>query len=218
VIRGIHALLPVKLVAQAKQRLAGALPAPARAALVLAMAEDVLATLAATPGLAGIAVVTVDEAARALAARYGARVIEDGALDGHTGAVLAGARRLAGEGAAGVMALPLDVPCVTPAELSAVLAAHGPPPSFTIVPSHDRMGSNCVLASPPGIVPLRFGEDSFHPHLAAARALGIEPRVVEAPGLALDIDHPVDLDAFRRLPATTRAHAVLARLCTGEAA
>jgi 2-phospho-L-lactate guanylyltransferase len=206
----IHALLPVKLVAQAKQRLAGALSPELRARLVLAMAEDVLAALAATPGFAGLAVVTIDPAVRALAARYGARVIEDGALDGHTGAVVAGAARLKADGAAGVLALPLDVPAVTPAELVSVLAVHGPAPSFTIVPSHDRMGSNCVLASPPGCVPLRFGEDSFTPHLAAARAAGIEPRVVEAPGLALDIDHPEDLAAFLRLPPTTRAHAVLA--------
>ena len=217
-MNGIHALLPIKLTTLAKQRLSAALPPGIRARLALTMAEDVLAALAATPGLSGTAVVTVDGAARALAARYGARVIEDGALDGHTGAVVAGARRLAADGAEGVLALPLDVPGVTPAELATVLAAHGPGPAFTIVPSHDRMGSNCVLASPPGVVPLRFGDDSFHPHLAAARAAGIEPRVVEAPGLALDIDHPVDLTAFLRLPPRTRAHALLAELGMGALA
>ena len=214
-MNGIHALLPIKLTTLAKQRLSAALPPGIRARLALTMAEDVLAALAATPGLSGIAVVTVDGAAHTLAARYGARVIEDGALDGHTGAVVAAARRLAADGAEGVLALPLDVPGVTPAELATVLAAHGPGPAFTIVPSHDRMGSNCVLASPPGVVPLRFGDDSFHPHLAAARAAGIEPRVVEAPGLALDIDHPVDLAAFLRLPPRTRAHALLAELGMG---
>jgi 2-phospho-L-lactate guanylyltransferase len=189
---GVHALLPVKAIGEAKQRLAAVLPAPLRARLALAMAEDVLAALAATPGLAGVAVVTVDAGAAALAA------------------VVAGARRLAAEGATGVLALPLDVPCVTPAEIAAVLAAHGPAPAFTIVPSHDRMGSNAVLASPPGCVKLRFGEDSFGPHLAAARAAGLVPRIVEAPGLALDIDTRADLAALLRRPATTRAHAVLA--------
>ncbi|WP_270933336.1 2-phospho-L-lactate guanylyltransferase [Falsiroseomonas oryzae] len=207
---GVHALLPIKLVAQAKQRLARALSAEMRARLALAMAEDVLAALAATPGLAGITVVTADPAAAALAERYGARVIQDGALDGHTGAVLAGTRRLAAEDAAGVLALPLDVPCVTPAEIAAVLDAHGAPPAFTIVPSHDRMGSNCVVVSPPGAVPLRFGDDSFAPHLAAARAAGIAPRTLDLPGLALDIDHPADLAALLRRAPTTRAHALLA--------
>jgi 2-phospho-L-lactate/phosphoenolpyruvate guanylyltransferase len=45
---------------------------------------------------------------------------------------------------------------------------------------------------------LRFGDDSFLPHLAAARALGIEPTIVKLPGIGLDIDQPRDLQAFRR--------------------
>jgi 2-phospho-L-lactate guanylyltransferase len=209
-MRDIWALVPIKLTVHAKQRLSAVLPPPVRQRLALAMATDVLAALAATPGLAGLAVVTVDEEAAALARAHGARVITDGALDGHTGAVEAGARRLAADGAQAVLTMPLDVPGATPAEISRVLAAsqHGTR-SFTIVPAHDRMGSNCVVSSPPGCVKLRFGEDSFHPHLAASRAAGIEPTIVEAPGIALDIDHPADLDAFLALPPTTRAHAVL---------
>jgi 2-phospho-L-lactate guanylyltransferase len=48
-------------------------------------------------------------------------------------------------------------------------------------------------------VALRFGEDSYFPHLAAARARGLEPRVVHLPGFAMDIDHPADVAAFARL-------------------
>ena len=40
-----------------------------------------------TARLAGIMVNTVDPTAAALAASYGARVVTEGALDGHTGAV-----------------------------------------------------------------------------------------------------------------------------------
>ena len=209
---GIWALVPIKATQQAKQRLAGVLPAAARQRLALAMAADVLAALAATLGLAGIAVVTLDAAAATLARQHGARIIEDGAADGHTGAVEAGARMLAAAGADGVLTMPIDVPAATPAEIAAVLAAHGSAPAFTIVPAHDRLGSNAILASPPGRVKLRFGEDSFRPHLAAARHAGIEPRIVEARGIGLDIDHPIDLDAFLRLPPTTRTHALLAEL------
>lgn len=209
---GIWALVPIKATHRAKQRLAGVLDQEARRRLALAMAADVLAALAATPGLAGLAVVTRDGEAAALARGFGARIIEDGAEAGHTGAVEAGARRLAAGGAGGVLALPGDIPAATPEELAAVLAAHGPAPAFTIVPSHDRLGSNAVLASPPGCVTLRFGEDSFVPHLEAARRAGIAPRIVEAPGIALDLDHPADLEAFLRLPPRTRSHALLAAL------
>ena len=82
------------------------------------------------------------------------------------------------------------------AEIAVVLEASRPAPSVTIVPAHDERGSNAVLCSPPMAMPLRFGDDSFLPHLAAARALGIEPAIVQLPGISLDIDHPADLQAF----------------------
>jgi 2-phospho-L-lactate guanylyltransferase len=154
--------------------------------------------------------VTIDPAAQELARRYGARVLEEGATDGHTGAVAAAARRLAGEGAAGMLTLPGDIPLVTAEEIEALLAEHGPAPSFTIAPSHDERGSNAVLCSPPDAVPLRFGPDSFFPHLRASEALGIRPTVLHLAGIALDIDEPADLAAFVRQRAATRTHALLA--------
>jgi 2-phospho-L-lactate guanylyltransferase len=57
---------------------------------------------------------------------------------------------------------------------------------------------------------LRFGENSFYPHLQAAEMAGIRPNVVHLPGIALDIDNPEDLVSFMRIDSSTRAHAVLA--------
>jgi 2-phospho-L-lactate guanylyltransferase len=205
----VWAVVPVKERYRAKERLALRLPAAIRQALALAMLEDVLSAVVAARGLAGIAVVTVDPAARALAQRYRARVIEDGARDGHTGAVATAARRLAAERVGGMLALPGDIPLVTAAEIEQILMAHRAAPAFTIAPSHDEGGSNAVLVSPPEAVPLRFGEDSFFPHLRAAAAQGIAPTVLRLLGIALDIDHPVDLDRFLRLPSATHTRALL---------
>ena len=68
-----------------------------------------------------------------------------------------------------------------------------------------------MLCSPPDAVTLRFGDNSFFPHLAAARLRGIEPTVIRLPGIAMDVDHPVDLAALLRLPqsARTRTRAFL---------
>ena len=206
----LWAVVPVKELDRAKMRLAPLLPPQLRRELMLAMLEDVLAALAETPRLAGIAVVTVEPAAAWLAGRYGARVIKTGARDGHTGAVLAAARLLAEEGASGMLTVPGDVPLVTPGEIASLIAAHRPAPAFTIAPSRDERGSNAVICSPPDAVPLRFGEDSFFPHLRAAEALGIRPTVLHLPGIALDVDTPEDLAAFALLPSPTRARALLA--------
>ena len=207
----IWAVVPVKDTTTAKQRLAAALPAGLRQELALAMLEDVLAALAETAGLAGRILVTADAAARNLAGRYGAECWSEGAAAGHTGAVMAAARRLAATGRGAVLTVPGDIPLLTAAESEQLIAAHRPAPSFTIAPSHDELGSNAVLMSPPDVVPLRFGDDSFSPHLGAARARGIEPSVVRLPGIALDIDNPVDLLHFARLRSRTRAGLWLAQ-------
>ena len=51
-----------------------------------------------------------------------------------------------------------------------------------------------------GIGTARFGDNSYFPHLDAARLRGIEPTVIRQPGIAMDIDHSVDLAVFVRLP------------------
>jgi 2-phospho-L-lactate/phosphoenolpyruvate guanylyltransferase len=206
----LWAVVPVKERDRAKERLAPLLPPEMRQALALAMLEDVLAALASAVGLAGLLVVTVDPAASRMARQYGARLVEDGARDGHTGAVTAAARLLAAEGWAGMLTVPGDIPLVTASEISRLVAAHRPAPSFTIVPSHDEGGSNAIVLSPPDAVPLRFGVDSFFPHLRAAEALGIQPTVLRLPGIALDIDNPADLAAFALQPSPTRTRAFLA--------
>jgi 2-phospho-L-lactate/phosphoenolpyruvate guanylyltransferase len=208
--QGIWVVVPVKDTSAAKQRLAPVFAPPLRRALALAMLEDVLAALTGVPGLAGQLLVTTDPAARLLAARYGAQCMDEGAADGHTGAVAAAARRLAREGCDSMLTLPGDIPLVTAAEIGRLIAAHLPAPSFTIAPAHDERGSNAILVSPPDAVTLRFGEDSFFPHLAAAEACGIAPTIVHLPGIAIDIDNPADLAHVARFGPRTRAGLLLA--------
>jgi 2-phospho-L-lactate/phosphoenolpyruvate guanylyltransferase len=210
-VTGIWAVVPVKEFEGSKQRLASCLTAEERRALATIMLEDVLDAVCGVPELAGVLVVTVDPAATSLAARYGARIVTEGAREGHTGAVTAAARLLVREGQAGMMTMPGDIPLLKSAEIAATLKAHRAAPAFTIVPAHDYLGSNTIVCSPPDVVPLRFGEDSFYPHLDAARSRGIDPLIVRQPGIGMDIDHPIDLVAFLRLspPVPTRTLAFL---------
>jgi 2-phospho-L-lactate guanylyltransferase len=202
--------MPVKDLPEAKQRLAEVLDARERQELFRAMLEDVLSALAASRALAGILLVTGDPEARHLATRYGARVLVEDENRGHTAASSLGARTLAQEGVSGMVQLPADIPLVTPEDIAALLHVHGEAPAVTLAPSRDQRGSNAVACSPPDLLPLRFGDDSFLPHLLRARALGIEPQIVKRPGLALDVDTPADLAAFLAAPSETRAYAYLA--------
>ncbi|HEX6266983.1 MAG TPA: 2-phospho-L-lactate guanylyltransferase [Burkholderiales bacterium] len=202
-------MLPVKDLAGAKQRLASVLSARERRGLFAAMLEDVLGGLAASSVLAGILVVTRDPQAQDLAARYGAQVLVEDENRGHTAASTLGARSLAQQGIAGMVQLPADIPLLTPADVAALLRAHGPAPAVTLGPSRDERGTNAVVCSPPAVLPLRFGEDSFLPHVQRARSLGIEPQIVRRPRLALDVDTAADLAALLATPSDTRAYAYL---------
>jgi 2-phospho-L-lactate guanylyltransferase len=168
------------------------------------MLEDVLSTLAATREFAGILVVTADPMAATIARRFGAEVSSDGAHDGHTGAVRTAAALLNSRNM-GMLTVPGDIPLVTPADIRHLINAQGGRPSFTIVPARDEQGSNAILSCPADAVPLRFGENSFFPHLAAARAQGIEPRILRLPRIELDIDTSEDLAELCRAQAYCRA-------------
>ena len=106
----IGAVLPVKDTGDAKRRLAGFLSAAERQRLALAMAEDVLETLARVPGLSDIVVVTRDQRAAALATRYGARVLTEPSNDGQSAAVERAAAVLDRAGADSLLQVPGDVP------------------------------------------------------------------------------------------------------------
>ena len=198
---GIWAVMPVKDIENAKQRLAPALTPEERRRLFQAMVEDVLNALASSRALVGIMMVTRDPEAIRLAERHGARVLIEEENRGHTAASTFGAATLAKEGAAGMIQLPGDLPAITSADIDAVLAAHGEAPAVTIAPSRDRRGSNAVACSPPDLLPLRFGDDSFFPHVARAKGLGVEPTIVHRAGIALDVDTPDDLRAFLADPS-----------------
>jgi 2-phospho-L-lactate guanylyltransferase len=210
----IWSIIPVKEFDGAKHRLSDLLSPPERRRLAEVMLTDVLDAVVGCRNLAGVLIVTIDPRATALGEKIGARILTEGARDGHTGSVNAGRRILAREGRSGIITLPGDIPAVRAGEIDAVLSAHRAAPSFTISPAHDDLGSNAVVCSPPEQVALRFGDNSYFPHLYAARRQGIEPTVIRQPGIAMDIDHPLDLALFLRLPESkdTRTRALLDEL------
>jgi len=74
-----------------------------------------------------------------------------------------------------------------------------------LAPAADGRGTNAAFRRPSGLFPLRFGNDSFKPHLAAARATGMPVVVLHLPGIALDVDCPADLRRLVDSPGETRS-------------
>lgn len=187
--------IPVKDLVHAKQRLAAVLGPAERRELARAMLGDVLRAAVAA-GLDAVWLVTRDAEVVELARAFPVEIVGEDANRGHTAAVAAAQARAVAAGVRVFLTLPGDVPCVSADEIARLAAAAGTAPAAVFAPSRSGAGTNGVALSPPGVMPLTFGEPSFDNHLAAARARGLRPEVLALPGLGLDIDGPDDLAAL----------------------
>ncbi|MGI9323344.1 MAG: 2-phospho-L-lactate guanylyltransferase [Pseudomonadales bacterium] len=189
------AVIPIKQLNDAKQRLADLLPADQRQALFTCMVQDVLTAVEASPAIDQILIVTSDAAVADLARGYSAEILPEPSSPGLIEAVTEAGRILAARQVETLLFLPGDVPLVAPEELAVVLEGFGrqAEPEFLIVPAADLGGSNCLACSPPDCMEFGFGLDSFRRHLGIARRLGLRPQVAKLPYIGLDIDTPADL-------------------------
>jgi 2-phospho-L-lactate guanylyltransferase len=187
----IWAVVPVKRLGLAKQRLAPVLSRSERAELARTMLHDVLTTLCATPQLAGIIVVSGDPAVAKLATLFDARVVGDVMESGVTAAVLQGLRT-SDPSSTGALVIPADVPFATAADLQAVIAELGHFP-IVLAPALSDGGTNTLAMRRPDLIAPSFGDDSFARHQALARDAGFGCGIVRTEGLGRDIDYPRDL-------------------------
>jgi 2-phospho-L-lactate/phosphoenolpyruvate guanylyltransferase len=201
-------LVPVKDLSAAKQRLAAVLDQPARTELAQAMLHDVVATLAAWPRRPACALVTSDPFALELARQYDFEVIPDPANPGETGAIEMATRLCVARRIDSTLVIPSDIPLIQASELDEILA-HAPDQGSVLAPAADGRGTNAVFRRPANLFPLRFGNDSFKPHLAAARATGKPCIVLQLPGIAVDVDNPGDLQHLLTHPGETRTQSLL---------
>lgn len=189
-------ILPVKSLRLAKSRIdpaAGGIGGT----LALAFFQDTLAAVLATPRVAHILVATHDDVIGSLARESGCLVVDDSA---HPGINAAAAWAADQRPAAGPVAvLVSDLPCLTPAAMTAVLDA-GRAALTSFVADAEGTGTTMWLTTGGAGVDSRFGADSAAAHrLAGATDLAagaLEPAAFES--ARRDVDTEADLaDAIR---------------------
>ncbi|HEY1822773.1 MAG TPA: 2-phospho-L-lactate guanylyltransferase [Trebonia sp.] len=227
-------LLPVKVLARAKSRLA-VLAGDRRRELALALASDTVAAVLACPEVARVVVVTSDPVAGPLLARLGAVIVADepadrsaslapgtvaavpavldelGVQDALNAALRHGAavavRRWPGSGLA---ALTADLPALSPAELAVALrAVSAAPGQAAFVPDAAGVGTTMYAVPPGGEFRPLFGGASRARHAASG---AVELDFAEMTGLRRDVDTPDDLRAALTLGAGPRTTALAAEL------
>jgi 2-phospho-L-lactate/phosphoenolpyruvate guanylyltransferase len=208
-------LLPVKNFSNAKQRLAEALDQAARTELAQAMLADVIEAVAEFAG-DDVSLVTNDPFAIELARTNKFAVIRDRQNKSESDAIEMATLVCESRGTRSTLVIPGDIPLITAAELRAIYD-NAPQTGTVFVPSCDKRGSNAVLRRPASLFPLRFGNDSFTPHLAAAIATNTSCVVLSLAGIGLDIDNPQDLSELAQAAGTKQSQLLARRYGFGEA-
>ena len=203
-------LVPIKNTASAKQRLASVLDQSSRTQLAQAMLTDVLMTLQGWKNRPKVGIVTSDPYATKLAAECQFDVIPDPDNPGETGAIEMATRICVERGEGSALVIPADIPLVEAWELEQIYK-HAPAQGSVLVPAADGRGTNAALRRPANLYPLRFGNDSFKPHHAAAQASGKPCMVLNLPGIAVDVDNPADVRQLLSLPGNTLAQRLVRR-------
>ena len=191
------AIVPIKSLANAKQRLAKTLAGGSRRSLAQAMFSDVLGALRRTEGIDAIAVVTDDAAADSLARGDRMVVLPDGREAGQSQAAEVGLAYARENGFDRALLAPGDTPLLDPVELEDLLMRSARDEiQVAIVPDRHGTGTNALVITPPGVFAPSFGPGSLERHVGQARDAGLVHRVEHVPSLALDVDTPADLAAL----------------------
>ena len=233
---GWTVLLPVKVLAQAKSRLAQ-LAGERRHELALALASDTVSAVVACPRVARVIVVTSDPVAGPRLSSLGALIVPevipeagpgarsradrenprqspplspDGSQHLLNGALLRGAavaaRRWPGTGLA---ALTADLPALRPAELAAALRAASDTGGAAFVPDAAGLGTTMYAVVPGAQFRPMYGGASRARHAAGGAA---ELALDGIAGLRQDVDTPDDLRAAVALGVGPRTAEVAGEL------
>jgi len=101
-------------------------------------------------------------------------------------------------GATDILVVSVDLPHLAGSDLEAMVAG-----GIAIAPDRGGRGTNAIYL-PDGVrIPFAYGESSFAAHVAAARSLGHDVRVVRRPGLAFDVDTPEDYREWLATPGAS---------------
>ena len=198
------ALVPMKDLGEAKQRLSTLLNEPERSGLVYAMLRDVITALRAATNVDEIAIVAHDRGYL----DFGVDFVEEAVNEGYNEAVAHALSRPPLTARDALLVLPGDVPGARPEEIDR-LAAPASPGTVRIAPARDRDGTNGLMLAPPGLMATAFGPGSFARHAALAEAKEATVQKTNGDGIAFDIDTPGDLVDFCAVDGQSETHTYL---------
>lgn len=195
----LWAIVPIKPLLQGKSRLSGVLTAQERNRLNVSLLEHTVRVLKGVVEIAEVLVISRDPDALRRAAGLGARTLREEEDSDLNQALRQSTRFVQAQHGRSVLIIPADLPLLCQADVQAILSCAGEDPGVVIVPDRRREGTNALLVQPAGQIDYAFGAGSLGLHCSAARQAGVSMQICDLPLVALDLDLPEDLEAFRQL-------------------
>jgi len=185
-------VVPVRSLRDGKRRLAPVLDAGQRAELVQWLLAHTLNQAAEFPGLIRTLVVTACPEVSALVSNLGIHVLKEAGPGGLNSAVREAQARVVALGGSRMLVVSCDLPFLQPHDLRQ-LADAASDGVLAVAPDRTAKGTNAMCLPVSRAFDFAFGPDSFSRHCERAEMLDLECVIVRRPGLAFDVDLPLDL-------------------------
>ena len=211
------ALVPIKALIAAKQRLNPALTQSQRQQLSRSMAHDVLSALSSVPNLA-LSICAGDDYGAELAQKFNATLIRDSELPcaGLDAIAATYSQRMMIQGYSHAMIVHADIPLLTTSTLELILESEANHDVVLVTDRHGE-GTNIISWRLGSGFATNFGTDSRARHLTQCAELNLRVCEIHCDNTALDIDTPSDLQLLyrsRQLPAGTQTRSFLEQVST----
>ena len=201
------AIIPVKPLRQAKSRLARAIRAPLRAALIRSILSRTIDLLTQSDRIAETIVVSSDVTALDLArSKHTTGLVES--ETGLNPAVAQAVTWAVKHGASSVLIVPADLPLLTESDIEAMVDLAFEPRCMVIAPDRHNQGTNLMLLRPPDAIAFAYGPASFETHRRYAAEARLAVHISPSPTPALRLHAPDPLPIHRDGPALLAARSL----------
>ncbi|MDQ3873705.1 MAG: 2-phospho-L-lactate guanylyltransferase, partial [Thermoproteota archaeon] len=167
-------IVPVKKFENGKTRLSSLLNIEERILLSSHMLDYTLQVLSIAPSVNRVTVVSVDDLAKEIASKHGAKFLPEEKQNGVNSAVALADRYCIEEHAEATLVVPHDLPLLDALDICrACDLAQNEDRCIVICPSLRHDGTNILLRKPPSVIRTFYDTDSYNMHVKSALKLGI---------------------------------------------
>jgi 2-phospho-L-lactate guanylyltransferase len=198
----VWAIVPIKPLSKAKSRLSEELTPEQREQMASNLLTRTVRLLLPLPQIQGVLVISRDTKALAMVRSLGAQTVQEGGTPELNNALLRATQVLRTWGAGAVLVVPADIPLLSAEDVEKVVTMGRYQASVVIAPDRREEGTNLLLVRPPGLIPYRFGPNSFTEHQRLARESDTSLMVYRSERASLDLDLPDDLRWYHTLAQT----------------